>query len=201
MRIAEILKSPFKGIFSNSQLKMKESITVNLILACVFSIAVIISAKTLASDLVSDMSRFGLGSIIEQMTARAFILFVINFILIILVFSGIIYMISNAVFGLRISYEEYVSICTYANIIPTFIMIIGLIFSLFSITLCAIAAIIQIFVLVLLTYEGLSSLVMTGKSKVIYSIAITYIINTALFVAANYYIIESMIESRFRHLF
>lgn len=201
MRITEILKSPFKGIFSNSQLKMKESITVNLILACVSSIAVIISAKTLASDLVSGMSVFGLSSIIEQMMVRAFILLVINFVLVILVFSGIIYLISNIIFGLRISYEEYVSICTYANIIPTLIMLIGVIFSLFSIPLCAIVGTIQIFVLLLLTYEGLSSLVMAGKSKVIYSIAITYIINTALFVAANYYIIESMIESRFRNLF
>ncbi|WP_238918627.1 hypothetical protein [Clostridium sp. YIM B02555] len=200
MRIVEILKSPFKGVFSNSQLKMKESLIVNLILACVSSLAVIISAKTLVSDFVSGIVMLGLGSIIDQMMLRMFILLVINFILIILVFSGIIFIISNMIFKLKISYEEYVSICTYANIIPTVIMIAGLICSLFSVTLFSIVVMIQMCVLIILTYEGLSSIIMAGKGKVVYSIAITYVINAILFVAANYYIIESMIESRFRSI-
>ncbi|MFT8351377.1 YIP1 family protein [Clostridium saccharoperbutylacetonicum] len=200
MRIVEILKSPFKGVFSNSQLKMKESLIINLILACVSALAVIISAKTLVSDFVSGIVMLGLGSIIDQMMLRMFVLLVINFILIILVFSGIIFIISNMIFKLKISYEEYVSICTYANIIPTVIMIAGLICSLFSVTLFSIVVMIQICVLIILTYEGLSSMIMAGKGKIIYSIAITYVINAILFVAANYYIIESMIESRFRSI-
>ncbi|MDF2700933.1 MAG: hypothetical protein K0Q49_2497 [Haloplasmataceae bacterium] len=200
MRIVEILKSPFEGVISNSQLKMKESLIVNLILACVSALAVILSVKTLVSDFVSGIAMLGLGSIIDQMMLRMFVLLVINFILIILVFSGIIFIISNMIFKLKISYEEYVSICTYANIIPTVIMIAGLICSLFSVTLFSIVVMIQICVLIILTYEGLSSMIMAGKGKVIYSIAITYVINAILFVAANYYIIESMIESRFRSI-
>lgn len=204
MKITEILKAPFKGEFFNSKLKMKESVTINFILAFIFAVAVLISAKTLAGDSLSGnmyTSMLGINSLVEQMIVRAFILIIINFVAIVLVFSGIIYMISNVIFKFKISYEEVVSTCTYANIIPTFIMVIGILLSLFSISLSIITGIIQILILIILTYEGLSQLFIVGKSKFIYSIAITYIVNTVLFVATNYLIIESMIESRFRNLF
>lgn len=206
MKITEILKAPFKGEFFNSKLKMKESVTINVILACIFAIVLLISAKTLAGDLLSSrgnsfISMIGIDSLIEQMIVRALFLIIINFVAIVLVFSGIIYMISKVIFKLKISYEEFVSTCTYANIIPTFIMVIGVLFSLFSISLSIIITIIQILILIILTYESLCQLVIAGKSKLIYSIAITYIVNTVLFVATNYLIIESMIESRFRNLF
>lgn len=204
MKITEILKAPFKGDFSNSKLKMKESVKINFILACIFAIVVLIGVKTLAGDSLTgnrSISMIGIDSLINQMLVRAFILIIINFVAIVLVFSGIIYMISKAIFKLKISYEEFVSTCTYANIIPTFIMIIGVLFSLFSISLSVIITIIQILILIILTYEGLTELLIAGKSKLIYSIAITYIVNTVLFVATNYLIIESMIESRLRNLF
>ena len=204
MKVTEILKAPFKGEFCNSKLKINESVEINFILACIFAIVVLISAKTLASDsLTGNMytSMLGIDSLINQMLVRALILIIINFVAIVLVFSGIIYMINKVIFKLKVSYEEVVSTCTYANIIPTFIMIIGVLFSLFSISLSIVLTIIQILVLIILTYEGVSEWFITGKSKLIYSIAITYIVNTVLFVATNYLIIESMIESRFRNLF
>lgn len=201
MEITKILKGPLNGNFSNSRLKMKESIIINCILACIFALAIIISAKTLASDLTQGMRFIPIDSIINRMLIRGFILITVNFIGIVLVFSGIIYIISKVIFNLEISYEECVSTCTYANIIPTYIMIIGVLFSLFSMNLSIIAIIMQIFVLIILTYEGLSNLIIIGKSKFIYSIAIAYIVNTGLFAVTNYLIIQSMIESSFRNFF
>lgn len=203
MDITRILKAPLKGEFTNKKLKMKESIIINCILALIFAIAFLISAKSLTGD--SAISYFSIGSmidnIIDKMLMRVFILILINFVAIVFVFSGIIYMISKLIFNLELSYEECLSTCTYANIIPTYIMLVGVFFSLFSMSLSIIIAIIQLSVSIILTYESFCSLFSTGKSKLIYSISISYIVNAVFFAITNAFILKSMIESSIRNLF
>lgn len=203
----DILKAPFKGELSNSKLETKKSMIINCILACIFAIAVIASAKTLTSNLTPRMDILGISldgminTIVNKMLAKLFILLVVNFAAMVLVFSGIIYIISKVIFNLKISFEECLSICTYANIIPTAIFLLAVIISVFSSVLSIIAIIVQIFVLIILTYEGLSSVINVGKSKLINSVAVTYIVNILLFAAVNYLVIKSMIESSLQNLF
>lgn len=205
MNIVEILKAPFKGEFNNSKIKMKQSIIINIILACVFVVACIINIEVVTGGGRSILRGFGslsfLSDIIDKMIVKSVIIIMLNSIAIIFVFSGIIYLITKLVLKINISYEEIVSTCTYANIIPTAIMLIAVLFSLFSIVLSISATIIQVLVLLILTYEGLSSLFISGKSKIMYSIAITYMLNTVLFLAANYLIVKIIIEYKMRSLF
>lgn len=201
MGIIEILKSPYKGEFCNSKLKIKESIIIASILALVFSIVFIASAKVLVGDLSTGLVGGMIEGLFNKMLFRAFILLIVNHIGIILGFSAIIFAISKMIFKVETTYEEIVSICTYAAIIPTSIMLIGMVFSFLSVNLSAIFMFIQILVLIILTYEGLSSVIKAGKSKFIYSIATTYIVNIVLFVLINYLIIRSMVESSVANYF
>ncbi|MDS0526729.1 hypothetical protein NNC19_13640 [Clostridium sp. SHJSY1] len=195
MEIVEIFKSPYKGEFCNSKLKIKESITIASILALVWGIINIFSVKILVGDLSRGIFGYIVGRLIDQMLLRAFILLVINYFGMILVFSAIIYVTSKVIFELKVTYEEILSICTYAAIIPTSITFISALVSLFNTSLSVIIIIIQMIILIILTYEGLTSVIIKGKSKVIYSVAGTYIINLVLFGIIDYIFIKSMIES------
>lgn len=205
MNITEILKGPFKGEFSNSKMTIKESSIINAILACVFAMVFIINIKVFTGNGLSIIRGISglrmLGEIVNGMLIRVIIISVLNFIAMAFAFSGIIYLIAKKIFKMNITFEEVLSTCTYANIIPTAIMLTGVLFTLFSVVLGMFILCVQILVLIILTYEGISSLIIAGKSKVIYSIAITYIINVVLFVAANYLIIKSLIEYKMRNLF
>lgn len=207
MNILEIFKAPFNGKLVNNKLEIKQSLIINLILSCIISLVFIICSKTLVNDLYrsfgmgSIFSYIGMDDIISQLVLRMFILFTFNFLAIPMVFSGIIFLVGKFIFKNNLNYKEYLSVCTYSNILPVYIMLIGCLFSLFSIILSVIAFMVQVIVLIILTYEGFSEIICGKKSKLMYTISLTYIINSVLFSGINYFIIMSVLETRMNNLF
>lgn len=207
MNILEIFKAPFNGRLVNNKLEIKQSLIINLILSCIISLVFIICSKTLVNDLYrsfgmgSIFSYIGMDDIISQLVLRMFILFTFNFLAIPMVFSGIIFLIGKFIFKNNLNYKEYLSVCTYSNILPVSIMLIGCLFSLFSIILSVITFMVQVIVLIILTYEGFSEIICGKKSKLMYTISLTYIINSVLFSGINYFIIMSVLETRMNNLF
>lgn len=207
MNILEIFKAPFNGRLINNKLEIKQSLIINLILSCIISLVFIICSKTLVNDLYrsfgmgSIFSYIGMDHIISQLVLRMFILFTFNFLAIPMVFSGIIFLVGKFIFKNNLNYKEYLSVCTYSNILPVYIMLIGCLFSLFSIILSVITFMVQVIVLIILTYEGFSEIICGKKSKLMYTISLTYIINSVLFSGINYFIIMSVLETRMNNLF
>ena len=199
MNILEIFKAPFNGRLINNKLEIKQSLIINLILSCIISLVFIICSKTLVNDLYRS---FGMGSIFSYIGMdHMFILFTFNFLAIPMVFSGIIFLVGKFIFKNNLNYKEYLSVCTYSNILPVYIMLIGCLFSLFSIILSVITFMVQVIVLIILTYEGFSEIICGKKSKLMYTISLTYIINSVLFSGINYFIIMSVLETRMNNLF
>lgn len=171
MNILEIFKAPFNGRLVNNKLEIKQSLIINLILSCIISLVFIICSKTLVNDLYrsfgmgSIFSYIGMDDIISQLVLRMFILFTFNFLAIPMVFSGIIFLIGKFIFKNNLNYKEYLSVCTYSNILPVSIMLIGCLFSLFSIILSVITFMVQVIVLIILTYEGFSEIICGKKAN------------------------------------
>lgn len=207
MNILEIFKVPFNGRLINNKLEIKQSLIINFILACIISLVFIICSKTLVNDLYrsygmrSIFSYIGMDDIISQLVLRMFILFTFNFLAMPMVFSGIIFLIDKFIFKNNLNYKEYLSVCTYSNILPVSIMLIGCLFSLFSIILSVITFMVQVIVLIILTYEGFAEIICGKKSKLMCTISLTYIINSVLFSGINYFIIMSVLETRMNNLF